>query len=152
MELDLNSFNSADDSTVVYRGSYEDTPENKSILIASGIAEIAENAFRDFENLEEVTIPPSVRKIGACAFSGCQRLKRVRLSFGLIEIADEAFSSCPSLNEIIIPDSCESIGEGAFEACASLTNVKLSERLKVIGSCAFAFCLPLSSKYRQVQK
>ena len=59
------------DSTVVYAGSYEDTPENADIVIEEGIEEIAECAFRDFENLRSVTLPASLRRI-----SGSRDLRR----------------------------------------------------------------------------
>ena len=52
---------------VVFRGSYEDTPDNKCVTIEDGIVEIAENAFRDFEHLEEVIFPPSLEILSACA-------------------------------------------------------------------------------------
>ena len=55
---------------VVFRGSYEDTPENKSVTIEEGIVEIAENAFRDFEHLEEIIFPSTLEILSACAFSG----------------------------------------------------------------------------------
>jgi putative DeoR family transcriptional regulator (stage III sporulation protein D) len=62
---------------VIFSGSFEDIPENKDIIIPEGFEEIGENAFRDFENLETITLPKSLKKISACAFSGCQRLKKV---------------------------------------------------------------------------
>ena len=66
--------------TVVFSGSYEDTPENADITIAEGIVEIAENAFRDFVNLRTVRLPKSLKRISACAFSGCKGLTRVEFS------------------------------------------------------------------------
>ena len=46
---------------VVFSGSYEDTPENRVVVIEEGIEEIAENAFRDFEHLEEIILPRSLK-------------------------------------------------------------------------------------------
>ena len=57
------------EDTVVFSGRYEDSAENREITIPDGILEIAENAFRDFENLEVIKLPKSIKKISACAFS-----------------------------------------------------------------------------------
>ena len=65
----------------VFRGSYDDVPSNKIVKIPEGIVEIAENAFRDFENLEEVEFPRSLRRIGASAFSGWFGCTACALSF-----------------------------------------------------------------------
>ena len=45
------------EDVVVFSGQYEDSAENSRIEIPEGIIEIAENAFRDFENIERVDIP-----------------------------------------------------------------------------------------------
>ena len=128
---------------VVISGDFRDEVGTHVVKIEDGIEEIGENAFRDFENLEELFIPSSVKRIRAAAFSGCKNLKRVSFSLGLIEIDDEAFSSCPSITEIEIPDTCKRIGEGAFEGCAALGFVKLSSEVEMIGASAFAYCFNL---------
>ena len=56
--------------TVVFSGSYDDIPENRAVEIPEGIVEIAENAFREFEHLEEISLPKSLRVLGPAAFSG----------------------------------------------------------------------------------
>ena len=81
------------EDTVVFSGRYGDSAENREITIPDGILEIAENAFRDFENLEVIRLPKSLKKISACAFSGCKNLRRVEMQFGIEEILDEAFST-----------------------------------------------------------
>ena len=62
---------------VVFSGSYEDTPDIKELFIEEGIEEIAENAFRDFENLEIIHFPKSLRQISACAFAGCKNPRSI---------------------------------------------------------------------------
>ena len=49
--------------TVVFSGSYEDSPENEVIYIKEGIVEIADNAFRGFKHLREIHFPKSLRLI-----------------------------------------------------------------------------------------
>ena len=48
--------NKIDLSRVVFSGQYEDTPELKELVISEGVEEICENAFRDFQHLEKVTL------------------------------------------------------------------------------------------------
>ena len=60
---------------MIFSGQYEDCAENANLVIPEGIEEIGENAFRDFENIETVKLPKSLKRISACAFSGCKNLK-----------------------------------------------------------------------------
>ena len=98
-------------NTVVYAGSFSDDESAKNLVIEEGIEEIAENAFRDFLSLEIVTLPKSLKKISACAFSGCKNLTRVDFGGGVSEICDEAFAFCSSLTTVIMPDSVKRIGD-----------------------------------------
>ena len=70
-----------------------------------------------------MTIPDSVRSIGAVAFGGCTKLTSVTISNGVIEIGSWAFANCRRLTSLIIPDSVTSIGRNAFEGCSGLTSV-----------------------------
>ena len=54
---------------VVFSGSFEDTPDIAALEIGEGVLEIAEYAFRDFENIQTVKLPKSLKKISASAFS-----------------------------------------------------------------------------------
>ena len=112
-KTNLDPGRDGEEKTVVFAGSYEDIPENRSVKIPEGIVEISENAFREFENLEEVSLPKSLRIIGPAAFSGCKNLRKVVFSFGLEELLDEAFAFCPALTEVILPDSVKRIGEAS---------------------------------------
>ena len=80
-------------SRVVFSGQYEDTPAIRELVIEDGVEEICENAFRDFECIEKVVFPRSLKQISACAFAGCKNLKEFVMPFGVTEILDEAFSS-----------------------------------------------------------
>lgn len=100
-----------DGETVPFR----DLPEGyHSLQIAEGITAVPEDAFSGCENLQRVTIPKTVRSIGARAFGQCKNLSQVDLSEGLTYIGDNAFLQCKSLTEIQIPDSVTSMGEDPF--------------------------------------
>ena len=111
----------------------------KNIIIENGIEEIGyigsktseyvwdnerrdNEYYREFE-LENITIPDSVKKIGDYAFGGCTKLKNIKLSENLEEIGNGAFYNCNSLNEIIIPASVTKVGGHAFDLCDELTSI-----------------------------
>ena len=91
-----------EENKVLDRGFYSDGDDMRAVRVEEGMVEIAENAFRDCEALEEVYLPRSLTKISACAFAGCKNLKRVYMEYGLVEIGDEAFSGCSSLYTLLI--------------------------------------------------
>ena len=74
---------------------------------------------------ENTIIPPSVRKIGPYAFSGCYSLTNISIPPSVTDIGKAAFSRCSSLTSISIPPSVTKIGKGAFWRCSSLTEVRI---------------------------
>ena len=81
--------------------------------------------FSDWDQLEEVTLPTSIKCIEHAAFSGCRNLKRVNLSEGLEIIGADSFSDCKSLESINFPGTLKEILEYAFAGCNSLHDVLL---------------------------
>ena len=59
-------------------------------------------------NLAELTLPPSVKTIGSCAFYNCKNLKTLTVGSGLTEIGSDAFMNGISLRMIVI---CGNPGE-----------------------------------------
>lgn len=79
--------------------------------------------------IESVTIPESVKKIGASAFSTCTSLSEVKLNKNLTEIAASAFAGCTSLTEILFPRNENlHIGDYAFSG-SGLTKVYIPENV-----------------------
>ena len=70
--------------------------------------------FSDWDCLEEVTLPPSIKYIEHAAFGGCKNLKRVNLPDGLEIIGADSFCGCESLETIILPTTLKEIYEYAF--------------------------------------
>jgi hypothetical protein len=81
--------------------------------------------FSDWDQLEEVTLPTSIKCIEHAAFSGCRNLKRVNLSEGLEIIGADSFSDCKSLETINFPGTLKEILEYAFTGCCSLHDISL---------------------------
>ena len=59
----------------------------------SGITEICDYAFAGYKNLKSVTIPDSVKRIGAAAFKDCINLESIIIPDSVIHIGKEAFTN-----------------------------------------------------------
>ena len=126
---------------------------------------IAENAFRDFTDLESVVIPDSVAVIDY-AFVSCRDLKSVRIGKGVVSMngafrgctalasvtggesvaeCDEAFLGCVSLTEITLPGTVTS-AVSTFAGCTALTDVTLREGIGRLDH-TFTDCRSLSEIY-----
>ncbi len=135
-----------------------------------GIIAIEGGAFRDCDNLKEVTIPDSVKAIGAFAFYDCSNLNTVVIGDGVDGVGVCAFAYCPltsldlgdslpyipsyafentDLPTVFIPDSVTDIMYGAFMDCSELTSIELPLSVESIGFDAFANCESLTDVYYQ---
>ena len=100
-----------------YAGAmYEDT----EITVKDGTVGVAERAFSGCSKLVKVTLPNTLKYIGANAFGGNQA------------------TDGTGLTEIVLPDSVETIGEGAFRNSSKLASANIGSGMKSVGSRAFA--------------
>ena len=134
-----------------------ETYKNKPVTAIADNA-FNENAIRDIyasffggkDDSEEkvplasVTIPDSVEKIGASAFSDCTELKTYNLPANLVSIGAQAFTRSGITGEVKIPDSVEQIGEAAFSA-TDITSATLPKKLTKIPPSLFAGCSKMTS-------
>lgn len=81
--------------------------------------------FSENTEIKSVTIPDSVKWIGAISFRNCISLKKVILPSELEFIGNNCFDGCSSLESISIPDSVEYIDQEAFKNCLSLRSADL---------------------------
>ena len=72
-----------------------------SFQIPSGVKEIADFAFHVFSNLESVSIPNTVEKIGS-SFNYCNNLISIEIPSSVTNISSTCFSNSPNLKEIIV--------------------------------------------------
>lgn len=80
------------------------------------VTSIVSQAFKESTDIESLTIS-SVTSIEEYAFSGCKKLKTVKLGNSLASIATGVFEGCTSLNSITISETVTSIGDYAFVNC-----------------------------------
>ncbi len=102
-------------------------------------------AFYGYMQLETVTLPDSVTKIGAYAFTYCEKLKNINLGNGVKTISMAAFYGCIALENIVLPDSVTGIGSYLFTKCSSLKTVSFGKKLTEITTSAFYGCSSIES-------
>jgi len=139
----------------------------RHLVVEDGIESVGRENFMGLRELEELTLPPSVKTIESYAFSNCENLKRIHFSEGLVSIGNEAFRSCASLSGLRLPktlslinndafmgcDALEKVslpkgielGVGVFCGCDGLREVVLPRGLRVIPESAFSGCISLES-------
>lgn len=94
-------------------------------------------------NDAEVTIPDSVKEIGAGAFEYCDSIASVCIPDGVTGIEFMAFHMCTSLTTVQIPDSVVKIRHNAFKGCTALTQIHLPASVTSIDSRTFQDCISL---------
>lgn len=144
------------------------------IELPEGITEIADGAFENCKSVKTVTLPSSLRRIGAYAFrgctnltickafsssldhpeplgegafSGCSSLARSILNpcAPVTKIPKDCFSKCTCMIEFYFPDGLEDIESGAFSGCSRPEKLVIPEGVKKIGNGAFSRCSGLTS-------
>ena len=93
----------------------------KRIVFESGITNVGDYSFNNWQNMIEVTLADTVARIGNSAFSDCFSLEKVNLSEGLKTIHAYAFDNCISLKELTLPESVNYIDESAINTWSHMT-------------------------------
>ncbi len=102
------------------------TYNNKTFTVTS-IGDKAFNEDGELYNrinrgLTGVSLPNTIRKIGATSFYYCPNIQSIKLPEGLIYISSEAFGHT-GISSLIIPESVKTIGYKAFCGCENLLEV-----------------------------
>lgn len=112
------------------------TEQIKEVVIEEGCTEIGTYAFANCVNLEKITIPKSVEKIGnkpqmatSFVFVNCHKLKEVTAE-GAIAIGWYAFSHCHALEYVNFP-SMTVLYEAAFYDCNNIKEMHLGSSVKI---------------------
>lgn len=108
------------------------------------IDEIPSYAFNERWAIDKVVLPPTLKKIGSCAFQRTS-LTSVNIPDNVETIEESAFSQVKKLQEVHLPDSLTSLGRYAFSSCSSLRTVKIPTKLKEIPWYTFDGCKSLQS-------
>lgn len=106
-------------ATVIPWSEY--TSSIKKITVEYGVTSINDGAaFSGCINLECVTLPATLTRIGNRTFEGCTKLLTIDLPDSLRSIGEKAFSGCTDLRRFELPDSIMIICKDAFLNCSNL--------------------------------
>ncbi len=96
--------------------------QSEYVRVPDGIINIGAEAFHNARVIS-IELPDTVTEIREGAFSGCERLERIRLSTHLLVIRKNAFQGCISLSDVALPASLKELDKGAFSACPEIPSV-----------------------------
>lgn len=111
-KADDGDFEIKDGVLVKYNGN------DSNVIIPDGVTEIGDLAFC-LTDVESVTIPDSVKKIGGGAFSDCGKLTSINIPDSVEVIEEEAFYNS-AIKKITIPDGVKRIENETFRYCDKL--------------------------------
>ena len=128
---------------------YSISKKNEKYKIPSSVSIIGKHSFFMADNLKEVIIPSSVRKLENNPFSGCSKLEAINKSSYINIINKVIYNRYKTtvlgcINSIetdeLILEPVKSIGRNAFWNCKGIKKIVLPTTLKQIGYNPFIGC------------
>ena len=105
------------------------------------VTAFGENAFKECNGLNSITIPSSVTSLGNYCFSWCKGLTSIIIPSSVTSLGDCCFLWCSGLTSITIPSSVTSLGSNCFMNCYSLTSITIPSSVTSLGSNCFMNCI-----------
>ena len=135
----MNDYYDADDTRAPW---YANKEQIKKVVIEDGVINIGARAFKDCENLAEISFG-TIDTIGDHAFQNCSSLKTALLPSTCSWIWGYAFENCTSLQRAYVNyvSSTEAmLPEGMFKGCTSLAVLGLGTGIHWLGTDSLAGC------------
>lgn len=117
----------------------------KNITLPSSVKYIGARAFESCKNLVSIKSFEGLTNYGWYGFYGCEKLKNINFPQSITVLESGAFIGCTSLTEIYLPNTIQEIRNDVFFECSRLTNVRLPESLTEISSRLFGDCTSLTT-------
>ena len=130
---------------VVIPTSFLDLRVKSTKLPSVSAKSIADSAFENCQNLQNITLPNYLTDIGNSAFKGCTNLASINIPNLITSINSNTFENCISLKSVLLHNNIISIGASAFKGCTSLESINLPSSINNIGDEAFKGCTNLAS-------
>ncbi len=108
------------------------------------VTEIAENVFRNCNNLESVEVSKGITRINAAAFAYCGNLRTVILPDSLEWIGEQTFMGDSLLENVTLPNSLKFLGYEAFNGCKTIDSVFIPSLVDEFGPSVFVGCTKLT--------
>lgn len=111
-------------------------------IIPSNIIHCANWAF-SYSQFEDISLPNSIKTLGAWCFSDCSKLKHLDIPNSVTTIDAHAFDNCKEIESIKLPQDITLINEGTFHNCKQLKSIEIPLSVESIGNKCFAYCTSL---------
>ena len=134
--------------TEIQTKAFMDCSHLKKATIATDSAtefKLLMGTFSQCYNLEEVTLPSTIKVINAYTFYKNYNLKTINIPDNLIRIETGAFFQCNSLTNITLPSGVQYLRNQAFYNCSGLTGVTIPNSVISFGTDAFSKCSNLEN-------
>ena len=125
--------------TGIADGAFENQRDIQQVILPETVTVIGSNAFYGCTNLKEINLN-HVTSMGSGAFRQCAALQSVALGEGLRDVPEQAFMSCAKLKAVTLPSSVKELGKECFAQCTSLEALILPEGLTTIHAGALKKC------------
>ena len=124
---------------------YDYKKKIRKVFISEGITTIQPSAFKNCYNIEEISLPKTLKVIGVCAFyAGTHRLRNIVIPDSVERIESLAFAASYGVEKIIIGKSVKYISDRAFYGCCNkLKEIVIPSSVTFIGGSAFEGCSSL---------
>ena len=126
----------------IWTSGFEGASGLTDITISPSIGRLGTSAF-EATSLTNVVIPDTVEQVDPAVFQNCTSLVSVKLPEGLSEIDQYMFANCIRLQHVDMPDSITKINIYAFHNCTSLTSLALPKNLSSLSVGCFDKCINL---------
>ena len=95
--------------------------------------------------INHLTIPGNITKLGNYVFSRCSYITSVTIPNNISIIGESAFENCSNIETLKLPDELQIIRKATFKGCSSLKSVTIPATVEFIYQEAFADCYSLES-------
>ena len=170
----ITSCNINNDCRFILANAFEYCLSLTSVVIPEGITTIPEWCFFHCYQLQTLSIPNSITKVGFSAFQDAGTaalnayenayyagndsnpylilIKPINKTIESCEINNrcriiypEAFTGCKSLQSIYVPNNIENLSYGSFVGCSSLVSVTIGSGVSAIEQYTFSNCTSLTT-------
>ncbi|MEM4386042.1 MAG: leucine-rich repeat domain-containing protein [Candidatus Anstonellales archaeon] len=87
------------------------------LKVANGVVAIANKGFMDCINLESISLPDTIVKLGVGSFANCKNLREIVIPSAVEFIPKLCFVNCVSLERVVLPRGLKGIDFNAFKGC-----------------------------------